>query len=211
MISCWHCKGSHKTSREVYNCSRTEAVVGAGPKVSMGIADDVTFYDSPNSNGVPASEKQVNFVRSLIARKDGHNLTLNSDWSLLDKRSASDVIERLLKLPYKATMQKPVQLPNVPAGYYAVDDKEITKFYRVDRPTKGQWAGRTFLKVQASDEFWPVKSHDEVQRVLLAIAVDSGAAQARYGKLIGRCGICNRTLTDDYSRSVGLGPICRNK
>lgn len=34
---------------------------------------------------------------------------------------------------------------------------------------------------------------------------------AEYGKLIGVCVCCGRTLTDPDSISLGLGPICRNK
>lgn len=41
--------------------------------------------------------------------------------------------------------------------------------------------------------------------------VDDGidAARERYGREIGRCGICNRTLTDEESRRIGIGPVCR--
>jgi hypothetical protein len=28
---------------------------------------------------------------------------------------------------------------------------------------------------------------------------------------IGKCGICGKTLTDDYSRMVGQGPECERK
>jgi hypothetical protein len=36
-------------------------------------------------------------------------------------------------------------------------------------------------------------------------------AGPRYGREIGRCYRCNRTLTDAVSRSLGIGPDCRSK
>lgn len=37
------------------------------------------------------------------------------------------------------------------------------------------------------------------------------AAIARYGKELGVCGSCFRTLTDEESRKFGIGPICRDR
>lgn len=36
-------------------------------------------------------------------------------------------------------------------------------------------------------------------------------AQQSYGQHIGSCGKCGRTLTDEVSRSLGIGPDCRSK
>jgi superfamily II DNA or RNA helicase len=40
---------------------------------------------------------------------------------------------------------------------------------------------------------------------------DAGAegCMARYGRELGRCGRCGRELTDETSRAIGIGPICR--
>ncbi len=37
------------------------------------------------------------------------------------------------------------------------------------------------------------------------------AAMAAYGREIGRCGRCHRSLTDEVSRSEGIGPECAKK
>jgi hypothetical protein len=84
------------------------------------------------------------------------------------------------------------------------------KFYRVDRPTEGRWAGRTFVKVQASDDLHPVRG-TAARAVLEAIAVDPKAAMLRYGLELGHCGKCGRTLTDEDSRAAGIGPVCASK
>ena len=37
------------------------------------------------------------------------------------------------------------------------------------------------------------------------------ACGTRYGVELGQCRCCNRELTDVLSRSLGIGPVCRNK
>lgn len=40
------------------------------------------------------------------------------------------------------------------------------------------------------------------------LAVDPAAYRADYGRQRGRCGVCNRPLTDPVSRRRGIGPDC---
>jgi hypothetical protein len=101
--------------------------------------------------------------------------------------------------------------PTVSAGRYAIPFDGVLKFYRVDRPTEGKWAGRLFLKVCASDNTWPVKDPKTQALVMDAIAVDPFAALCLYGKELGHCGHCGKALTDSESRRLGIGPICRGK
>lgn len=101
----------------------------------------------------------------------------------------------------------------VPEGRYAVvGEDHVTRFYKVDRPTEGRWAGYVFVKVQASDELHNLRSKASRNDVLRRIA-EAGieASMALYGKELGKCGHCGRTLTDEESRAYGIGPICRGK
>lgn len=100
-------------------------------------------------------------------------------------------------------------LPDVREGRYAVEHEGVLKFYRVDKPQDGKWAGRTFVSVQASDDFHPIKSWESKVEILKLIAADPQEALLRYGREIGRCGHCGRTLTNEESRQYGIGPICR--
>lgn len=105
--------------------------------------------------------------------------------------------------------------PTVPvpdAGFYAIpDDTMKLHFYKIDRPTDGRWAGRVFAGevVGGQDRPFPVKGA-AATKLFKAIA-DFGADEAMklYGKEIGKCGVCNRTLTDEISRAYGIGPTCR--
>jgi hypothetical protein len=131
----------------------------------------------------------------------------------LGKREASDWIEKLKALPASNIKGSGGHWPSietdVPAGHYAVTGEDgTTDFYRVDKPTEGKWAGRTFVKLQLS-EVYERLSLSGTRSVLKKIQ-DAGPREAaiRYGKEIGRCAICNRTLTNNESIERGIGPVC---
>lgn len=96
----------------------------------------------------------------------------------------------------------------VPDGYYGVTEDGVLKFFKVRTPDQGKWAGFTFLDIQASDDFYPIKDRVRKAAILDQIAADTMGALQAYGHGIGRCGICNRTLTDPESIEMGIGPKC---
>lgn len=103
---------------------------------------------------------------------------------------------------------------SVPAGRYAVveDDRtNVINFYKVDRPEDGRWAGYVFVNQQVSDTEYPVKNRTRKAAVLAAIGVNVREAMERYGRELGECGHCGRTLTNDESRERGIGPVCASK
>lgn len=102
-----------------------------------------------------------------------------------------------------------------PPGRYAVltpgegiDGK--LHFFKIDAPTEGRWAGYVFVKEQAGDDLFSVKG-ERGARVIRLIAEDARGAMVMYGQEIGKCGHCNRTLTDEESRRNGIGPVCAQK
>jgi len=106
-------------------------------------------------------------------------------------------------------------LPDVPAGHYAIPaftgDNDLG-FFRVKRPVAGKWAGRTFVnQVVGGHPDAPVR-RTQARAVLEAI-VAAGIAEAglRYGTELGQCCRCNRHLTDETSRTLGIGPECRKE
>lgn len=143
----------------------------------------------------------------------------------LETASAADVAAKVDWLETQAVARRndvqeprPASTPHrtnvqVPEGRYAVDgDDGELKFYHVDRPTEGRWAGYVFVKVQAGDELHNLRSRGTREGVLAKIvAAGVEAAMLRYGREIGKCGHCGRTLTNPESREAGIGPICRGK
>lgn len=102
-----------------------------------------------------------------------------------------------------------------PPGRYAIltpwaGDAGKLHFFKIDAPTEGRWKGYVFVKEMASDTEYPVKGERGVQ-VIDEIAKDARGAMLTYGREIGKCGHCGRTLTDEESRAYGIGPICRGK
>lgn len=92
-------------------------------------------------------------------------------------------------------------------------------FVRIDRPQRGKWAGFVFVRLVVgggADQRLGTQGPGRLyqggaQHVLRAVLEDPMAAIARFGQEIGKCGICGLTLTDEESRRIGIGPVCRSK
>jgi hypothetical protein len=101
-------------------------------------------------------------------------------------------------------------------GYFALltedNGADVVKFYRVRTGSqRGKWVNHLFVDAQASDEFYPVRAKDTLTAVLEGILADPAAAGLLYATQLGRCCRCRRTLTDETSRALGIGPECRKK
>jgi len=106
------------------------------------------------------------------------------------------------------------EAPSVPAGHYAV--RSLTgnndlDFFRVDRPDEGRWAGYTFVKRVIGGRPDTAVRGATARAALAAIAQDPDKAALAYGLELGRCFVCNRSLTDETSRALGIGPDCRGR
>lgn len=96
-------------------------------------------------------------------------------------------------------------------GRYAVTGEDgTTDFWYV---SSSEWNGRTYIRVKpvvggqgAVDSRMSCAAQTTVVNKI--IAAGPREAMERYGKEIGRCGHCNRLLTDELSRSRGIGPVC---
>jgi len=124
-------------------------------------------------------------------------------------------------LPEVATQQRnregvKVKMEGILPGRYAVDaDEGHTAFYKIDRSERGWW----FVMLQAGPEFSRLgavtpegKCRDgRVAKILKKIARDPKAAAIRYGLELGVCSRCGRELTNEDSRTSGIGPICAAK
>jgi hypothetical protein len=135
---------------------------------------------------------------------------------VIGKRDASEAIDALTACPWRPreAPAAPVALPDVPAGHYAITSggRNDLLFVRVDRPTSGKWAGRTFVKMMVGGHPDTAIARDRVPDVLGRI-VAAGVREAAtlYGQQIGRCCACNRMLTDQASREAGIGPDCASR
>lgn len=99
----------------------------------------------------------------------------------------------------------------VPNGWYAINFDGRMRFFKVETPTTGRWDGYTFVKEQAGDDFFPIRGRERRQEVLAHIGLNPAAASKAYGREIGKCGVCGRTLTHPDSIASGIGPVCASK
>jgi hypothetical protein len=99
---------------------------------------------------------------------------------------------------------------DVPDGYYAVlTEAGPLGFYRVST-----WkdSGNRKVQVQASDELHPVKSRAVADAVLAKVReITPPVAGKTYADHLGNCWRCGRTLTDETSRAMGIGPVCATR
>lgn len=165
-----------------------------------------------------ATENQVAWITTLVADRDVPEdvVTEVTEWLANDDRPIGDAstwIDRLKAFPFPPRRTTPAQvdLPDVPAGSYAIDGSDDAEnsimFVEV-------WRGRTgFVKVY--HQTGPNRTQMAWAAVpgILARIEAAGVREAmeRYGLELGVCGRCHRPLTNDDSRARGIGPVCASK
>jgi len=180
--------------------------------------------------------KQWGFIRNLCVEREMDAMQYHS----LTVRQASGAIEHLLTLPKvrssfphakdgvhveyedvdivrggKETVMRIGYIVGagehrIPRGRYALrnsDDPNDLTFYRVWVGTRGGWA----VKLLVGPNEFPVERRERAVELLGAIATDPPNSSAAYGFAIGRCGICGLRLTNQVSREMGMGPVCRSR
>lgn len=185
----------------------------------------------------PASEKAKSYAMDLIEKRDANLISLASSEVMMhllegkpvSAQECSLLIDDLRAAPRKdvKSVGKPVNAEQAQAegtngptlrdlcadladkGYYALRTPGTTDeihYYRITRGKKG------YVKVQeqASDTLWPV-DYKRALKVVAEIIKDAAGAQDLYGATLERCYRCGRTLTDETSRALRIGPECRSK
>ena len=137
-------------------------------------------------------------------------MTARGLWTPGRNGNASDWIGRMMAKVTELRAARPVApaTATVEDGRYAVEEDGVLKFFKVKN---GNRPGFVFLDIQASDEWHAVRNVTRIREIVALIAQDPQAAMIRYGRELGECGRCGRTLTDEASRAAGIGPVCINK
>jgi hypothetical protein len=198
-MKCGKCHEEGVTVEHVRKCYNVEAKVADAGKATI---------------------RQINFIKALLVERELTVGTLPVTFDDADK-----MIKKLLA-------QKPVvkvassKKHDVPAGYYAtpsITGNNDLDFWHVERPTEGKWAGYTFVKRVIgghSDLSLPRDSKKRVRseriaRVSQVAAMDAiiafGVEKSHelFGTELKFCRECGIHLTDELSRELGIGPVCR--
>lgn len=108
-------------------------------------------------------------------------------------------------------------------GYYAArrDDESPVIFFKVTRPTLGNYKGAFKVMTQHSEQwklayvYWPSKREtvvrSDIKELMLLVMANMPKAAAFYAFEKNRCQICGKELTDDRSRYYGIGPDCETR
>lgn len=171
-----------------------------------------------------ATEKQVEFIKSLKAQRDltaednlGERLvTLARElWAAeaFTKEAASATIEGLKGLPY---VQRRSETPSEAVeGMHRVDGV----VYKVQRSPE---SGRLYAKKLVFEHhhdigdsglkgIWKFEYAKGAMRLLSAQTQMTLEEAKEWGVLYGTCCVCGRTLTNEESIAAGIGPICSGK
>lgn len=230
-IKCGKCKDYHPSIAAVRACNGSPAVMPGTEAKPMRSAVRVARRE-------PATEKQFTFIVNLAAKKEYpvagqtteeafilerlFDATTGSGKDLF-KGEASDVIQYLLERPDKAKEADGANWPTdqpdaaaVPAGRYALEGSDgIVRFYKVDRPEKGKWAGYTFTKsLIGGIGHWQEQGlrKDASAGIIRDIAAVGSEVSARlFGQKAKQCGNCMSPLSNVQSRAAGYGQDCAAK
>lgn len=169
---------------------------------------------------------QEKYIRDLLAGRVMEDSARAKAEEMLEaglsKSLASEWINRLKELPRASSQYARIreELPDVADGRYAIQHPEVTegvlKFYKVKKPTEGRWAGFVFLDAgrggNHGDLQWTaIKDVSYKKQVLELINQNPREAGERFGREVGACYNCGRSLTDETSRALGIGPDCRGR
>lgn len=111
------------------------------------------------------------------------------------------------------------------AGRYAVEVDGDRRFYMIDRPQSGKWAGWAFVRTGATRQRVATVNPDGGVRfadrtaetvaahtlALNEVAKDAKAAAIAYGRWTNTCSQCGATLDDPESVAAGIGPVCASR
>lgn len=153
------------------------------------------------------------FLREMREKFTRQGALTRGQWLAVERCRIRD--ERVVAAPVASPTRVVAELP---VGRHGVLVGDRTLFFRVRQPKEGRYVGWQFLEEQLGDnhrsagfrrpngEF--VVRLPEAIEVIEQILEAPMVTLARYGRHIGSCGVCGRALTDEESRTLGIGPVC---
>lgn len=212
-MKCGSCKQSHDTVRDVRACYGTPSPIQATDKQRAYIRDMRDALGLQTNEGL-LNALNIRDASALIAKLEPQFKALPDRPAKSDlhpdrapSKTMDDVYRKAADAADWSNPRTRPAMPNVPDGYYATRDPDGTvHFWRVSHRN-----AYLVLQVQASDSLHEVRSYARKVGVAKRIVSDISAARALYASELGRCYACGHTLTDETSRRLGIGPVCRGR
>jgi hypothetical protein len=223
-MKCWHCKGEHDTVSQVRSCAGKK-----GGNTPTGATDTYEFLSMGQQKYLGDLLRQLHLELAGGATLETVSYEAGSIIlkSLIDVRRSKavgkpwtlpDGVIPLANPPSARATRRPTQkpMPDVPEGYYAIptllEDDGVNDlfFFRVKRPTEGNWSGRVFVdQVIGGKPEHGLREGLRSRQVLQAI-LDFGPEDAGilFAATLKHCRKCNIHLTRKASRVLMYGPEC---
>jgi Family of unknown function (DUF6011) len=104
----------------------------------------------------------------------------------------------------------------IPDGRYAITSltgNNDLDFFQVRTPADGKWQGFTFVdRIIGGHDPAQIRDKGTKAKIFAAIReMGPEASQLLAARELGICMDCGHELTDEESRAVGRGPVCRSK
>lgn len=227
-IRCGKCSNAHESVEQVKACYAGTLSVPASEPVPVAAVSAPSYAGESVSYGyratLPVSPRQAWKIRSLGGNPaEVHSLAEAS--ALIDHLLGKAGVQSVTySRPAPPPTLIPLELLNViPEGRFATrpDSETPYTFVRITKPTKGKFVGAVKVQTQHGDvldmalTYYPESGHYRFWRdkasceaFMLLLIVDYQQAMIQYGREIGRCCVCGKTLTDERSRHYGIGPEC---
>lgn len=158
---------------------------------------------APATQGRPATDKQKEFVRALLAERAGneeaetirHALNIARESGQLNAAFISDAITRLLETPKVAAPGLEFK-----PGVYVLPDDTLVRVYI------GQNSGQLLAKVVVDGD---LEYAGKASKVLAPGSRKATIEEVgEWGRTTGTCLVCGRRLDDPESVDRGIGPVC---
>lgn len=175
----------------------------------------MTTYAPTQPTARPASDKQLAFIRNLLAERQGVEAAesvrswLNEarEADLLNTRTASRAIEHLMAIPKGSPSTQPVTLED---GIYRAADGQIVKVYHTVHGRNVQ-VGKRLSVHDNHDGTYTGQFVYVGKSLLIGLTPEmmlTHEQAAEFGKIYGFCVRCGLDLTLEESVAVGYGRTC---
>lgn len=168
----------------------------------------------------PPSPKQMSYLTDLVTNRAkilGVPVTPEIEKWLAEttKANASVRIEKAIAALKKAQVAKAkiahttasAAIASIDEGIYIVPDKGADLYYQVVTSESGHRYAKKFDRYSNTYQYSPGGI-----RVVSAKGRKITLSEAmEFGKAVGKCVCCGRTLTNPDSIKAGIGPICASK
>lgn len=212
-IKCGHCHGKHDTVPQVRACAAGDrgALTPAG-EAFLGI-----------SNRPQVSPGKMNFAHTLLRERTPYGAVLDAETSNsleaahelvngFDRDEVDDFIDNMKRQPRRGSQDRTVRVLIEKDGMYETPDGVIYKVQRAVHGSGHLYAKR--LHVRRLDdgeaEVWFEMEPGAVTTLRPEWKMTTTQA-VKFGRLYGVCVRCGRTLTNEISIELGIGPICAGK